>query len=158
MLSKVPQRCTKDAAHLLGRLPQQLRQFYHLGRDPPRLVFGEQLGRRSSVGVGRLSSARMVRRPTIAMGNFVSTVSINRRLTVVRYDNIAGVVTLPGASYREEIKTLRHANSAHFGLRHNALDDLTIIRMVVLRGRFETGRGDCRTRGNRDWDWDYARC
>ena len=75
--------------------------------------------------------------PTIAMRNFVPAVSINRCLTVVRYDNMAGVVTLPGASYREEIKTHRDANRAHFSLRHNALDDLTIIRMVVLRGWFK---------------------
>src|SRR5689334_10929321 len=99
----------------------------------------------------------MICRPTIAMGNFVPAVSINRRLTVVRYGNIAGAVTLPGASYREEIKTHRHANRAHFGLRYNAFDDLTIIRMVVLRRRFELGRGACRTCGNGDWDWDYAR-
>ena len=30
------------------RLPQQLRHLRHVGRDPPRLVLGEQLGRRSS--------------------------------------------------------------------------------------------------------------
>jgi hypothetical protein len=83
----------------------------------------------------------MICRPTITMRNFVPAVSIDRRLTVVRYDNVAGVVTLPGASYREEIKTHRDANRAHFSLRHNAFDDLTIIRMIVLRGRFETGRG-----------------
>jgi hypothetical protein len=82
------------------------------------------------------------------MGNFVPAVSINRRLTVVRYDNIAGVVTLPGASYREEIKTHRHANRVHFSLRHNALDDLTIIRIIVLRGRFEAGRSACWACGN----------
>ena len=90
----------------------------------------------------------MICRPTIAMGNFVSPVNINRHLTVVRYDNIAGVVILPRASYREEISTHRHANRAHFSLRHNALDDLTIIRMVVLSGRFETGCGACRACGN----------
>jgi hypothetical protein len=77
------------------------------------------------------------------MRNFVPAVSINRCLTVVRYDNIAGVVTLPGASHREEIETHRHANRTHFSLRHNALDDLTIIRMVVLYGRFELGLGAC---------------
>jgi hypothetical protein len=82
--------------------------------------------------------------PTIAMRNFVPAVSINRRLTVVRYDNIAGVVTLPGASYREEISTHRHANRAHFSLRHNTLDDPTIIRMVVLRGRFELANAQTR--------------
>jgi hypothetical protein len=100
----------------------------------------------------------MICRPTITMRNFVPAASIDRRLTVVRYDNVAGVVTLPGASYREEIKTHRDANRAHFSLRHNAFDDPTIIRMIVLRGRFETGRGACRACGNRDWDWDYARC
>jgi hypothetical protein len=82
------------------------------------------------------------------MGNFVSPVSINRRLTVARYYNIAGIVILPGASHREEIKTHRHAKGVHFRLRQYALDDLTIIRMVVLRGRFETGGGACRACGN----------
>jgi hypothetical protein len=72
----------------------------------------------------------MICGPTIAMGNFVPPVSVNRRLTVVRYDNIAGVVNLPRASYREEISTHRHANRAHFCLRHNALDNLTIVRTV----------------------------
>src|SRR5262249_29974993 len=100
----------------------------------------------------------MICRPTIAMRNFVPAVSINRCLTVVRYDNIAGVVNLPRASYREKISTHRHANRAHLSLRHNALDDLTIIRMVILRGRFELSRGACRDCGNGDWDWDYARC
>ena len=90
------------------------------------------------------------------MRNFVPAVSINGRLAVVRYDNIAGVVSLPRASYREKIKTHRRANRAHFSLRHNAFDDLTIIRMVVLRGRFELGRGACRACGN--GDWDHARC
>jgi hypothetical protein len=90
------------------------------------------------------------------MRNFVPAVSINRCLTVIRYDNIAGVVTLPGAGYREEIKTHRHANRAHFSLRNNALDELTVIRMVVLRGRFKLGRCACRACG--DGDWDYARC
>jgi hypothetical protein len=91
------------------------------------------------------------------MRNFVPAVSINRRLTVVRYDNIAGAVNLPRASYREEISTHRYANRAHFSLRHNTLDDLTVIRMVVLRGWFELGGGACRACGNGDWDWDYAR-
>ena len=100
------------------------------------------------------SIVRMICRPTIAMGNFVPAVSINRRLTVVRYDNVAGAVTLPRASYREEISTLRYANRAHFSLRHNALDDLTIIPMVVLPGRFELGRGACRAWGNGDYDGD----
>jgi hypothetical protein len=92
------------------------------------------------------------------MRNFVSAVSINRCLTVVRYDNIAGIVNLPRASYREEISTHRYANRAHFSLRQNALDDLTIIHMVIPRGRFELGRGACRACGDGDWDWDYARC
>ena len=98
----------------------------------------------------------MICRPTIAMRNFVPAISINRRLTVIRYDNIAGVVNLPGASYREKISAHRHANRAHLSLRQNALDDLTIIRMVVLRGRFESGRDVCRAWGNGNWDWDYA--
>ena len=61
---------------------------------------------------------------------------------------------MPRASYRAEIKTHRHANRAHLSLRHNALDDLTIIRMVVLRGRFEVGRVACRVWGNGDYDGD----
>jgi hypothetical protein len=44
--------------------------------------------------------AGMICWPTIAMSNFVPAVSINRRLSIVRYDNIAGVLTLPRASYR----------------------------------------------------------
>ena len=113
-----------------------------LTRDEARRIAANVAGAKTS------PIMRVICRPTIAMRNFVPAVSINRRLTVVRYDNIAGVVTLPGASYREEIKTHRHANRAHFGLRHNALDDVTIIRMVVLRGRFELGRGACRACGN----------
>jgi hypothetical protein len=69
------------------------------------------------------------------MRNFVPAVSINRRLTVVRYDKIAGAVTLPRASYREEIKTHRHANGAHFSLRHNALDDRTVILKIICLDR-----------------------
>ena len=61
---------------------------------------------------------------------------------------------MPRASYREEIKAHRHANRAHLSLRHNALDDLTIIRMVVLRGRFESGRDAGRGWGNGDGDGD----
>ena len=98
----------------------------------------------------------MICRPTIAMGNFVLTVSRNWSLSIIRYNNVAGARAMPRASCREKINAHRHANRAHLSLRQNALDDLTIIRMVVLRGRFESGRDVCRAWGNGNWDWDYA--
>ena len=94
--------------------------------------------------------------PTIAMGNFVLTVSRNWSLSIIRYNNVAGARAMPRASCREKINAHRRANRAHLRLRQNALDNLTIIRMVVLRGRFESGRDVCRAWGNGNWDWDYA--
>jgi hypothetical protein len=46
------------------------------------------------------STAGVVRRPTIAMGNFVPTVSRNRCLLIVRQDNMANAVAHPCASYK----------------------------------------------------------
>jgi hypothetical protein len=46
--------------------------------------------------------------------------------------------------------------------RNNALDDVTIVWMIVPRGRFEPGRVVCRIffdvfcEENADWDRDHA--
>ena len=55
----------------------------------------------SVLGRSRFSaklSARMIRRPTIAMGGFVSAISRNGCLFIARQNNIAGAVAHPGAS------------------------------------------------------------
>ena len=79
----------------------------------------------------------MFRRPTIAMGDFVSAVSRNGCLFVARQNKIAGAVAHPRASDSPRQSSLGRAKCARFGHRHNALDNPTIIRMIVLLGRFE---------------------
>jgi hypothetical protein len=63
-----------------------------------------QSARTSANGINRayLSIAGMVRRPTIAMSNFVLTESRNRRYAIVWHNKIAGSVTLPRASFAAE--------------------------------------------------------
>jgi hypothetical protein len=85
----------------------------------------------------RYLSVGMVRRPTIAMGGFVSAESRNGRLFIVRQNNIAGAIAYPRASDTPRRSTLLGAKCAHFSHRHNALDNRTIIRMIILRGQFE---------------------
>ena|SRR5262249_48943519 len=52
----------------------------------------------------------------------------------------------------------KSAKRPHFSRRHNAFDDLTIIWMVILRGRFEPGRVVCRVffSGNGNYNGDDA--
>jgi hypothetical protein len=51
-----------------------------------------------ALSLRRYRSVGMVRRPTIAMGDFVSSVSRNGRLFIVRQNNIAGAIAHPRAS------------------------------------------------------------
>jgi hypothetical protein len=90
---------------------------------------------------------RMICRPAIAMGGFVSAVNSNGSLSIARQNLIAGAVIHPCASHTTARSTPRETKRTDLSQWHNVLDDRTVIGMIVLRGRFEVGQVGDMVRG-----------
>ena len=78
--------------------------------------------------------ARMMGRPSIAMGSFMAAINRNWGLSVAWQNHVAGAEEHPRTS-----GGVVSTDVAYFGQRHNVLDNRTAIRMIVPRGWFEFG-------------------